>query len=235
MVYHNGAIGDYSHAEGYQTTASDSASHAEGWQTKAMDVSAHAEGTNTTATRQGAHAEGGYTNANGDYSHAEGLETTASFNGSHAEGSRTTASGEYSHAEGYYTNTQNQSEHAEGQYNLSTKTSPTFGNAGNTTFSHGIGTGSGASAVRKNAIEIMENGDTYIYGIGGYDGTNYSTASSLQTVVGGTSSYEVTTNKVTSLSASSTDTQYPSAKCVYDLIGDIETVLDTIINGSNAS
>jgi hypothetical protein len=36
---------------------------------------------------------------------------------------------------------------------------------------------------------------------------------------------EVTTNKVTSLSALSTDTQYPSAKCVYDIIGDIESLL----------
>lgn len=42
-------------------------------------------------------------------------------------------------------------------------------------------------------------------------------------------------NKVTSLSSSSTDTQYPSAKCVYDLIGDIESVLDAIINGTNNS
>lgn len=39
---------------------------------------------------------------------------------------------------------------------------------------------------------------------------------------------ERSTNKVTSLSSSSTDTQYPSAKCVYDLIGDIATALDTI-------
>lgn len=37
--------------------------------------------------------------------------------------------------------------------------------------------------------------------------------------------YEQTTNKVTSLSSNSTDTQYPSAKCVYDLIGDVETLL----------
>lgn len=37
---------------------------------------------------------------------------------------------------------------------------------------------------------------------------------------------ENTSNKVTSLSSSSTDTQYPSAKCVYDLIGDINTMLD---------
>lgn len=32
-------------------------------------------------------------------------------------------------------------------------------------------------------------------------------------------------NKVTSISASSTNTQYPSAKCVYDIVGDIETLL----------
>lgn len=43
---------------------------------------------------------------------------------------------------------------------------------------------------------------------------------------------EVTTNKVTSLSSSSTDTQYPSAKCVYDLIGDINNALD-LINGES--
>ena len=35
-------------------------------------------------------------------------------------------------------------------------------------------------------------------------------------------------NKVTSLSSSSTDTQYPSAKCVYDLVGDINSALDSI-------
>lgn len=42
------------------------------------------------------------------------------------------------------------------------------------------------------------------------------------------SNMEVTSNKVTSLSSSSTDTQYPSAKCVYDLVGDIETLLAAI-------
>lgn len=37
--------------------------------------------------------------------------------------------------------------------------------------------------------------------------------------------YELTSNKVTSLSSASTDTQYPSAKCVYDIVGDVETLL----------
>ena len=39
---------------------------------------------------------------------------------------------------------------------------------------------------------------------------------------------EAQSNKVTSLSASSTDTQYPSAKCIWDLIGDVETLLTAI-------
>lgn len=40
--------------------------------------------------------------------------------------------------------------------------------------------------------------------------------------------YEQTSNKVTSISSSSTDTQYPSAKCVYDIVGDIESAINTI-------
>ena len=35
-------------------------------------------------------------------------------------------------------------------------------------------------------------------------------------------------NLVTSISAQSTDTQYPSAKCVYDIVGDIESLLSNI-------
>ena len=39
---------------------------------------------------------------------------------------------------------------------------------------------------------------------------------------------ENTSNKVTSISAQSTDNQYPTAKCVYDLIGNIETLLQGV-------
>ena len=39
---------------------------------------------------------------------------------------------------------------------------------------------------------------------------------------------EAKSNKVTSISSASTDTQYPSAKCVYDLVGDIESLLASI-------
>ena len=39
---------------------------------------------------------------------------------------------------------------------------------------------------------------------------------------------EDTSNKVTTLSSSSTDTQYPSAKCVYDLVGNVESLLASL-------
>ena len=40
--------------------------------------------------------------------------------------------------------------------------------------------------------------------------------------------YQLKNNLVTSISSSSTDTQYPSAKCVYDIVGNIETILTTL-------
>lgn len=49
----------------------------------------------------------------------------------------------------------------------------------------------------------------------------------LENVITG-KNFETATNKVTSLSSSSTDTQYPSAKCVYDLVGDIESILEEL-------
>lgn len=44
----------------------------------------------------------------------------------------------------------------------------------------------------------------------------------------GTSGVQVTSNLVTSVSSSSTDTQYPSAKCVYDIVGDVETLINAL-------
>ena len=111
--------------------------------------------------------EGGYANvASGKYSHAEGQRTTASGNYSHAEGTDTTASGNYSHTEGFRTNAFNHYEHAEGRYNVSNT-----GKTDDLKTRHSVGIGT-SSSIRKNAHEIMFNGDHYIYGLGGYDGTN---------------------------------------------------------------
>ena len=129
--------------------------------------------TNNQATGKWSHAEGCETIADGDYSHAEGFATAANGYSSHAEGSSTTAAGANSHAEGNNTQAQNDVEHAEGSYNKS-----------NATTRHSVGIGT-SDDDRKNAFEIMANGDIYVYGVGGYDGTNALSADSktLQTVL----------------------------------------------------
>lgn len=55
--------------------------------------------------------------------------------------------------------------------------------------------------------------------------SNYVTNSSLNNTL---TNYELKSNKVTSLSSTSTDNEYPSAKCVYDIIGDVESLLGGI-------
>ena len=81
-------IGNYSFAEGHNTTASGKASHAEGVDTTASGKASHAEGIGTTAS--------------GEASHAEGVDTTASGYASHAEGYGTKASSHYQHVHGKY-------------------------------------------------------------------------------------------------------------------------------------
>lgn len=79
-------VGNYSHAEGYNTTASGGYSHTEGYNTTASGFDSHAEGCETTASNGDSHAEGFGTTASGETSHAEGYHTKASGNCSHAQG-----------------------------------------------------------------------------------------------------------------------------------------------------
>ena len=79
-------VGDYSTAEGHETTASGASSHAEGFNTIASAASSHAEGSGAIASGLNSHAEGVGTLASGFDSHAEGVSTTASGLSSHAEG-----------------------------------------------------------------------------------------------------------------------------------------------------
>lgn len=115
-------IGDYSVAEGLDTTASSYCSHAEGIGTTASEYCAHAEGESTIASEHCAHAEGYETTASGGSAHAEGGSTTAEGNMSHAEGSSTRASGSSSHSEGYNTKASANCAHSEG---MSTEASGT--------------------------------------------------------------------------------------------------------------
>ena len=189
------AAGSRSHSEGMNTLAgsgtrptADTAnnlgyySHSEGNGSQASGNTAHAEGIHTLASGKASHTEGNESQASGNFSHSEGDSTQSTGNSSHAEGKSTVAAGIAAHAEGQSTQTNNRGEHAGGYFNKSSKANNTFGNKGNTTFSHGIGTPEGT---RKNAFEIMENGDIYIYGKGGYDGTNagQSGVKSLQQIL----------------------------------------------------
>ena len=97
--------------------------------------------------------------------HAEGSGTEANGKSSHAEGNGTQAKGYASHAEGSSTVVNNYTEHAEGSYNVSNKSEGGEGTR------HSVGIG-GSQYSRKNAHEILANGSHYVYGVGGYDGTN---------------------------------------------------------------
>ena len=184
------------HAEGSNTKAKGNYSHAEGSGSQTTNTYAHAEGNTTIARGSASHAEGftsetGGTEASntktsgtitsaGAYAHAEGNATIAKGVASHSEGKLTFASGEAAHAEGVGTEAKNEGEHAEGFYNRST--------VGKTIHSVGIGT----SSKRANAFEITKDGSVFIYGLGGYDGTNPETALALQGCVNRTTVEQVT-------------------------------------------
>lgn len=160
------AVDSHSSAFGNETYALGNNSFAEGFESQADGSNSHAEGYDSISTGNSSHAEGSVTRANGYASHSEGVETTAN--------------GEGSHAEGFATKTNNAAEHAQGRFNKSNKASDEFGSTGNTLHSVGIGKELGKE---KNAFEIMQNGDAYFYGLGGYDGTNPSSAKPIASVV----------------------------------------------------
>lgn len=123
----------------------------------------------------------GFTSNNARWSLAGGRWSVALQEMAFSWGNMSVANAQTSFALGHYAQTKNLAETGLGRYNKSTYTSSTFGNAGNTAFSVGIGS---SHSARKNAIEIMQNGDLYVTGVGSYDGTNYSSASTLQSVLG---------------------------------------------------
>jgi len=67
----------------------------------------------------------------------------------------------------------------------------------------------GGECYSSEVLDIAYNTTTKVLSITKIDGTSITL---------NLSNYELAANKVTSLSASSTDTEYPSAKCVYDSI-----------------
>lgn len=160
-------IGEYSHAEGYDTTASGETAHAEGKETTASRTCDHAEGRGTVASGGNCHAEGAYSTASYLTAHAEGSSSKATHEAAHAEGYRTKASGRYSHAEGCQTEASAESSHSEG-YNgrASGKYSHTEGFSSYSVgeSSHAEGSGAWAHGLASHA----EGTGTDIYGKGAH-------------------------------------------------------------------
>lgn len=205
----NQAKGQHSHAEGSITRAIGPYSHTEGWSTSAEGNYSHSEGeaSRTGSMGDAAHAEGGHTVAGGQYSHTEGGYTVAN--------------GTNTHAEGDHTKTTNNAEHSQGKYNKSNT-----GATDDLKTIHSIGIGVD-TAGRKNAQEVMTNGDHYIIGIGGYDGTNPEAAQTLQEVVnsGGSS---ITVDTAMSDTSENAVQNKVIKKYIDDLVGNILTQLQEI-------
>lgn len=146
--------------------------------------SAQLKDNNNNALGEASVAQGAETDAHSYASHTEGYMTSTGVSAdySHAEGYKTSTQGVASHAEGDSTVTNNPAEHAEGRYNRSNMGGTT---ATNTLSSIGIGNASGQipGGERKNAVEVMQNGDIYVVGVGGYDGKNINTADTLQEAI----------------------------------------------------
>ena len=177
-------------------------------------------------------SEGAGTDAHAFASHTEGYMTStgASANYSHAEGYKTSTQGIASHAEGDNTVTNNPAEHAEGRYN---KSNMGGADATNTLSSIGIGSASGSipGGDRKNAVEVMQNGDTYIIGVGNYDGTNPEEAISVQDTI--SSLNENLVNEISNREAADTELQNSINSILPAQEGQAGKFLTT--NGTNVS
>ena len=181
------AVGDNSHAEGAESTAGGPSSHAEGYMTQANSSQSHAEGYGTIIAGD-IEVDGTWLGPTA--SHAEGYLTKVIAQGQ--EGGLI-ANGQAAHVEGYMTEAHNLGEHAEGRLNvshtvtLSDASNPTEIELSQSTL-HSVGMGfpdpNNPEVVnRMNAHEIMQDGKHYIYGIGGYDGTNPGDSKDIATIL----------------------------------------------------
>ena len=65
--------------------------------------------------------------------------------------------------------------------------------------------------------------------------TSSTGVTSVNGNTGAVTGLQTTSNLVTSVSSSSTNSQYPSAKLFYDTVGDVESILQTLNSGSGAA
>ena len=85
------------------------------------------------------------------------------------------------------------------------------------------------SNLDERVIKIEESGgDGYITSVSNDFNVVNKKLSLSNDVTTKLSNAEDITNKVTALDSTSTNTQYPSAKCVYDLVGNVESLLASL-------
>lgn len=189
----NYVSGDYAHVEGEYNNATGNGSHAEGNSNISSGNTSHVEGACNVSSGEGSHAEGYMTKSIGYFSHTEGNSTTANGTYSHAEGDSTIANGSASHAEGTGTKALGNNQHVQGIYNIEDDEG---------IYAHIIGNGSPETKSNAHTLDWMGNA----WFSGDVESESY----------GKLSEKENTANKVTEISDTSTDEQYPSAKAVND-------------------
>ena len=216
--YNTLADGAYTHAEGNNTIAKGQATHAEGVQTQATAYGAHSEGNITKARNTAAHAEGSFTIADGIGSHSEGIRTRAVGAGSHAEGfvddggqDYYGATGKCAHTEGYNTIASGEAAHAEG-----------YNTVASGMYSHAGGMSTKATEHAQTVIGWYNKEDADALFIVG-NGTSYS-ASSRKNAFAVKKDGSAEIQMVSTSPNSVVNKEY-----VDSAIGDIETVLDSII------
>lgn len=194
-----------------------------------------------------ASAFGNYTTASGNYSFVGGTSfSEAKGEASFAFGYSVVADKDASTAFGKYTITKNPYEFGCGILNKSVKSIIGSEDSGSTLFS----VGNGKNDTRHNAFEIRQNGDIYIAdtndtsttnnyekpmiklqdALGGGGGSSYTAGDGIDItndVISVTGKVD-TSAIITTITSSSTDAQVPSAKAVYDIVGNIETLLSKI-------
>ena len=224
-----------SHAEGYNTQATNNSAHSEGHYTVASGYGSHAEGQNTKAYASSSHAEGNFSTASGNASHAEGYNTLASNAYSHAEGVESQATGEYSHAEGYKTLSKGYGTHTEGN---ATEASGYYAHAeGDHTsaksgYSHAEGYYTMASGEYQHVqgkYNIEDTTGTYAHIVG--NGTSVSLRSNAHTLDwDGNAWYQGDISFGGDALATTSQTVKGAISEIVTTIGDIGVLLD-IING----
>ena len=208
------ASGYTSHAEGYDSEAEGRQSHAEGSGTWAYEVASHAEGLGTVAKGQGAHAEGQGTEAEGNLSHAEGFGTKAIGFTSHAQGQYCRATGEASFASGQGTVAQGFAQTAIGRYNVAQGNADSWQNSD---YAFIIGRGS-SDNMRSNAFAVTYSGNVSMVGdLQNMSGTTLL-SSAGKAVSAGTADTATTANGLSSSAVLSTS-NLPKGTSDYVLIG----------------